>query len=325
MYGYIYKITNLINNKIYIGKHKSDSFDTNYWGSGVALNSAYKKYGRKNFKREIIEWCESPELLNYQEIFWIDKLDACNPNVGYNQSLGGDGAILFGENNGMYDKHQSDESKQKISNTLKLQYKSGKRKKNHLFGLANGMCGRHHSIKSKQAISKTSIDLEYHWYTNGIVNIQCNKYEVVPDGFYLGYTVSESHLNNIRKAQSKIDRSGENNSFYGKTHTLNTRKMISETVKSKKLHWYTDGHSNLSIPEGEPVPDGFKPGLSVTNETRKKQSDAKKGLLVGERNGMYGRHDLCVYKDGVNIRIHPDELSKYLSEGWTRGRCKTNK
>jgi hypothetical protein len=50
--GYIYKITNTVNNHIYIGKHQFDKpyIDKNYKGSGSALLEAYKKYGIDNFE-----------------------------------------------------------------------------------------------------------------------------------------------------------------------------------------------------------------------------------------------------------------------------------
>jgi hypothetical protein len=53
--GYIYITTNLINNKKYIGQHKSKSFDLNYLGSGKLIVEAIKKYGKDNFKTEVIE------------------------------------------------------------------------------------------------------------------------------------------------------------------------------------------------------------------------------------------------------------------------------
>lgn len=64
MYGYIYKTTNLINNKIYIGKHKSNLFDINYYGSGKIIRRALNKYGKDSFKLELLEECGSLEELS---------------------------------------------------------------------------------------------------------------------------------------------------------------------------------------------------------------------------------------------------------------------
>ena len=55
MYGYVYKITNKTNNKIYVGQHKADHFDESYFGGGVIITSAVNKYGKENFDREILE------------------------------------------------------------------------------------------------------------------------------------------------------------------------------------------------------------------------------------------------------------------------------
>ena len=48
MYFYVYKITNKINENIYIGVHKTKDLDGGYFGSGKILNSAINKYGKEN-------------------------------------------------------------------------------------------------------------------------------------------------------------------------------------------------------------------------------------------------------------------------------------
>ena len=64
---YLYKITNTINGKFYYGIHSTNDIDDNYMGSGKALNFAYKKYGIENFKKEIIQYCNTFEELSELE------------------------------------------------------------------------------------------------------------------------------------------------------------------------------------------------------------------------------------------------------------------
>lgn len=93
----IYKITNLITKKIYVGKHTTTNINDKYMGSGQVLKQSFKKYGIGNFTKEIIEECENEELMNEREIFWISKLNAFSPN-GYNINIGGRGGDNFTHN-----------------------------------------------------------------------------------------------------------------------------------------------------------------------------------------------------------------------------------
>ena len=79
----IYKIRNLINNKIYIGKHEGREDDT-YIGSGELFQRAVRKYGKKNFKREILRRCETLHELRIWEHVYIKLLHAQDPEKGYN-------------------------------------------------------------------------------------------------------------------------------------------------------------------------------------------------------------------------------------------------
>lgn len=78
----VYKLTNLITNKIYIGIDTKD--DPNYLGSGTLMRHLIAEYGKKHFKKEILEKCASIEELKQKEQYWIKKLDSYNPDVGYN-------------------------------------------------------------------------------------------------------------------------------------------------------------------------------------------------------------------------------------------------
>ena len=107
----IYKTTNLVNSKIYIGQHFT-SADDGYLGSGKYFKRAVKKFGKDNFVRQIIEFCDFNNL-DEKEVYWIDELSATNPKIGYNISPGGNGI----------GKH-SEETKKKMSLISKGKAKS---------------------------------------------------------------------------------------------------------------------------------------------------------------------------------------------------------
>jgi group I intron endonuclease len=86
----IYKTTNLINNKIYIGQLSRN--DSNYLGSGEILKKSIKKYGKKNFTRETIAYCNTKDELDFLEKFFIEFYNSKDPN-GYNLAGGGGGTI----------------------------------------------------------------------------------------------------------------------------------------------------------------------------------------------------------------------------------------
>ena len=84
----IYKITNLINGKIYIGQHQTFNLDDGYMGSSGILNNAIKKYGIKNFKKEILKECDTFDEMNRAEAEIVDKDFIARPDT-YNVSVGG--------------------------------------------------------------------------------------------------------------------------------------------------------------------------------------------------------------------------------------------
>lgn len=89
----IYKITNLVNNKVYIGQsihildrlaqHWRTAFNNNHHCYNYPLYRAIRKYGIENFKYDILEET-SVEQLTIREQYWIDYYNSLNPNYGYN-------------------------------------------------------------------------------------------------------------------------------------------------------------------------------------------------------------------------------------------------
>ena len=88
----IYKTVNLINGKFYIGKDAKN--DDNYLGSGTVLKQAISKYGKSNFKKEVLEVCTDLDHLAEREIYWIEKMKAIES--GYNIAQGGVGGDTGG-------------------------------------------------------------------------------------------------------------------------------------------------------------------------------------------------------------------------------------
>lgn len=130
----IYKVTNLINNKLYIGqtKHsllhrKNQHFrETKSKKDDMYFHRALNKYGFNNFKWEIIDQATSVEELNQKEIYYIQLYDSTNRINGYNRKLGGEQGLC------------SEETKILIGKSTKERWKNPETAKKMLAGLRKG-------------------------------------------------------------------------------------------------------------------------------------------------------------------------------------------
>lgn len=129
---YIYKITNLINDKMYIGQHFGYVNDM-YMGSGKIICRAIKRYGLENFAKDILEIC-TKDTVNNREIYYINKYNSICPN-GYNISTGGTGGDT-------------------LTNHPNIQQIKQKMKEHH----SNFWTGHFHTEETKQKISEHHAD-----------------------------------------------------------------------------------------------------------------------------------------------------------------------
>jgi len=153
----IYKTTNLINGKYYIGKHKTNNIHDGYMGSGLRLQRAIQKYGIDNFSSEIIIEVKNEKELNLAERIFVipDK------EINYNLTKGGHGSWSHNHNQEIYKKISESHRKNPLfiekgrilGNSNKGRKHSEEiNKKKGRTGAANGMYGKKHKPETIEKI-----------------------------------------------------------------------------------------------------------------------------------------------------------------------------
>lgn len=244
----IYCITNIQNNKKYIGKsfdiekringHKkmlNEKFHHNFH-----LQNSWEKYGENNFVFEIIEFGNfNNDELNKKEMYWINFYKSYNPQYGYNKTYGGDGGILTKEirekiSKSSMGKILSNETKSKLSIAF-----SGKN--NPMYGKRGSLHPGYGLKRSQEFKDNLSKKLK-------------------------GHKVSKEQVEKMLKHRRKYV--GENNPFYGKKHSNDTKMKISNANKGRKL---SDEHKQLLL--------SINTGRIHTEESKLKMAKARYKLL----------------------------------------------
>jgi hypothetical protein len=205
MHYTVYKTTNLINGKIYIGAHKTNNLDDGYLGSGLILKHAIKKYGIENFEKEILAvFDKSSDMFNMEselvnEEFVSDKST-------YNLKLGGEGGFdyinstgknLYGKNgqsgHGLENLkigHDSwnEQTNTKLSKSLKIYYKDHD----------GSFIGKKHTDETKKKIGESNSikqkgsgnsQFGTMWITNETESKKINKELPIPEGWRKGRVI----------------------------------------------------------------------------------------------------------------------------------------
>ncbi len=218
MISCVYAITNTVNGKMYIGSTKN--FENRkkqhlyYLRKGTHINiilqRSFNKHGESAFIFSILEEVEKPMLLDVEAVYIRKYNTKCN---GYNIADANGGDCISQHPNKAEIRRKISESMKnrwnKLSECERIQY--AKRYK----GKLNPMYGKNHTLATKEKISSA---LTGHKMSDETVSNMKNAF-------------TESRRKHLSDIASK--RIGELNSFYGKSHTTTTKKILSEKAKDR--------------------------------------------------------------------------------------------
>ncbi len=191
---------NLLNGKIYIGVHKTKDLDDGYMGSGKLLTDSIKKYGKENFRKDILEYFEDRDSMFSRETEYVTeefilkednynlKVGGCggqtDPEISRRGGLKG-GSAVFERKIGVF----SEEGCVNLKKYL-ISEKSLNKLKENRDKIANSEQIRE-KIKSKYRETKHSqkennSQFGTMWITNGLENKKLKKEDIIPEGWEEG-------------------------------------------------------------------------------------------------------------------------------------------
>lgn len=198
MYYTVYKTINLVNEHYYIGVHKTTNPNDFYLGSGERVKNAVKKYGKQNFKKEILKICET-----YEEAFLHEKdlvtQEMIESESCYNINEGGYGAgIQVANRLGLNNKGKDAEFFKQMSMKGKAALKEKRKDPEYdawFRSRRHSSLGSKHSEESKAKISiamkgklvgASNPSFGKMWITNGTESSRIDKDENIPEGWRKG-------------------------------------------------------------------------------------------------------------------------------------------
>ena len=240
----VYKTTNLVNGKFYIGVHKTSEPLDNYLGSGKYFKYAVEKYGIENFQKEILYIFDTKESAYLMENSLVTP-DLIESGMSYNLKLGGQGGFDFINENGFHYKgYDSPTERNRIISPFCQEF-------------TNNL-----SDEQKDKIREGG--------KRGLVAARKKAQEMYPHSAFYG----KSHTDETKKkiGLASKERIGEKNGVFGKIWITNgiESKMVSPNMelpigwrKGSPLHGImliNDGVQNKRIKKGDIIPEGWNKG-----------------------------------------------------------------
>lgn len=292
----IYKITNLINGKIYIGKHRCNDLDDGYFGSGKVLWLAINKYGLENFLFHLEIDLKNEKEMDLLEEMVVNKEFLARDDV-YNLSRGGINPCMYGKKNPFYGKTHSREVCERVSKRFGGKHLTQEHKDRISRGFKR-LLEEHPEIRVKFGNRRNKRKCR-----NSITGeIKFFNIDEIPENF------------DIYVCQKPVYHASEE-------RKLELRKERSEYNRRSK--WYNNGHQEKFCPPSE-VPEGFVlgrlPTLNVgrkySKETLLKMSKAKLGKAPSNKGKLW-------ITNGIENHYVSKELP--IPEGWWHGMTHKNK
>ena len=275
----IYKATNTINNKYYIGQtirslekridgHLKDSKNPKFY-----FHFAIKKYGIEKFKWTILEFCYSQKELDEKEMWYIKHFKSFG-EVGYNLTEGGSGS----------GGHKcSEESRKKMSEYHKGKKMSEETKKKMSDSQKGKKLGTHPSDETRKKMSDSQ---------KGKILSEETKKKIGEFQKGNNYALGNKLSKETKKKISEMSK-GVKNGFFGKKHTEETKKKISKFHKGNK---YALGqkHKNLYQIWVE------KYGIEEAEIKMKNWKEKVK--RSGDQHGMFGKNIYQIWVEKYGIK-----------------------
>jgi len=218
MFYTIYKITNKLNNKIYIGKHQTKDLNDNYMGSGKHIKRAIEKCGIKNFNKEILFQFDNEADMNAKEAELVTD-EFVKEDTNYNLCPGGNGGFGHINLNGI--NVDISEQRRRNPNIARKSARLGGERKKYLMendpnhrelcrqSVAKGLkiyfetnpghfTGKNHTEETKQKMRKPKNQGDKNsqfgtmWITNGKENTKIIADDIIPEGWYRGRKMKNS-------------------------------------------------------------------------------------------------------------------------------------
>lgn len=186
----VYKTINNVNQKYYIGVHKTKNPNDGYFGSGKLLLQALEKYGENNFEK-IILFVFDDETLAFEKEKELLQECLTDP-LCYNQKPGGYGGWTYVHSNNLTNKNKTKEHYVNMAKKAAELKKNNKEVYDRWYNSVKN--GHPHTEDTKNKISLIVSERRKNqiWITDGVINKQQSKDNPIPSGFKRGRTIKVS-------------------------------------------------------------------------------------------------------------------------------------